>query len=145
MDRTVGDISDCKSFGNECYENGNYELAISYYSWGILLNMYQSASHLEIAILMNNRAQCNIKLNKHHKALRDLNWIIDIYIQNRASAIIAMGEVSPAQFLLSTRCHKNLHKSIDAQSKYILNHGQFESRIRGLFCFGIKTVQFGEQ
>eukprot|EP01084_Bolivina_argentea_P008529 15954_1 len=41
-----------------------------------LFPIYEQLYHSVCSIVINNRAQCYIELNKYEKALRDLNWII---------------------------------------------------------------------
>ena len=72
-----------KKIGNRYYKNEQYKKAISFYSAGIVrfdkkLTNADSAK-LQLGALFNNRAACYIKLYKYHKALRDLNWIIEAF------------------------------------------------------------------
>eukprot|EP01084_Bolivina_argentea_P295081 507930_1 len=73
----------CRKTGNEHYNKGNYKDAISIYS-GFILNFdlrstKTNSIKIQFGVLINNRAQCYIKLNKYHNALRDLNWILNTF------------------------------------------------------------------
>lgn len=50
--------------GNEAYQQGKYDLAITYYTKAIELNPTES-------VFFSNRAQCYKKLSKLEDALKD--------------------------------------------------------------------------
>eukprot|EP01084_Bolivina_argentea_P161775 281581_1 len=110
-------IANYQAIGNSFYHQCNYHKAISSYSHGLLIlqnkyyrlrpkekkwySIYDSIFNSVCSILINNRAQCYLKLKQYEKSLRDLNWII------RATYTVYDVSVSFQQFMVS-HCTKAL-------------------------------------
>lgn len=70
-----------KESGNDFYKKGNYKEALKYYSKAIqlmvIVDKREPSTHgTNLCTLYNNRAAAFTMLNKHHKALEDVNFAL---------------------------------------------------------------------
>lgn len=63
------EAEDLKQFGNDCYKNGNYEKAITYYTQAIELKP-------DAKMYYSNRVLTYLKLERYEEALKDCDKIL---------------------------------------------------------------------
>ncbi len=116
--------------GVEAYKNGDFELAIEYYSQCIELNE-------NIAVVYNNRGICYNNQKKYDEAIKDYDKAIELD-ENEVGTYFNRGLCYHDQKKYD-KAIKDYDKAIELDDKYI--SGSFVNLVKKLHYFKISKTQ----